>query len=256
MISPSVDSINVILEAEKPSKKQDQCPWQWSTPYKYFIPFSGSSVHLAPVSPTPCLDTRVHDCCHPLSPPSVMDSDFDFRRITKTIETLRCTNFYYECLSWRQATKLLCRTSNGTFLIRDSSDPHHLFSISVQTPRGPTSVRVHYVHSQFRLDSESHLAEMMPLFECVIKLIKYYMEISEHPKSKSCVWVDSVSGKRDLPIQLKKPLYKSVSSLQHLCRVQLNKQLSSTSCSRVGALDSIHLPQTLKLYLEEYPHPL
>lgn len=260
MLRPSSDAaVSLDFEPDKcasekqQQQQQQQCPWSWNNPYKHLIP--AWSLDVPAVSPTPCLDCDHLSTSTTNSQMGSRDSDLDMRRISATVDALRQSNFYYECLSWQDATKLLLRTPVGTFLVRDSSDPHHLFTLSVQTTRGPTSVRLHYADGQFCLDSEPRLVGLMPLFDCVVDMIQYYMTISDTPKSKSCVWVDNITGRRDMPIRLKQPLYKSVMSLQHLCRLRVNSVLTDAICSRDTALDTIRvLPPAIKKYLNKYPH--
>ncbi|RZF37200.1 hypothetical protein LSTR_LSTR016820, partial [Laodelphax striatellus] len=91
---------------------------------------------------------------------------------------LRTSGWYYEGLSWQESSNLLLPTTPGTFLVRDSSDPRYLFSLSVQTDRGPTSVRLHYADGHFRLDAEAKIIPLMPLFNCVVKLVQHYAQLT------------------------------------------------------------------------------
>ena len=81
----------------------------------------------------------------------------DYERIASTVTKLEESGWYYGQLSWQQATDLLKGKQVGTFLIRDSSDSMYLFALSVQTERGPTSIRIHYCNGQFKLDAEDLL---------------------------------------------------------------------------------------------------
>lgn len=178
----------------------------------------------------------------------------DYHRIQKTLQVLQTTGYYYGGLSWRQATDLLQDTAIGTFLVRESSDSDFLFSLSVNTERGPTSVRIHYTDGQFRLDSEDSIAGFMPVFDCVVQLVEYYVRLSNSSKGASCVWLDN-TGRRDLPICLCRPLYHSVLPLKHLCRLVVNGKLHShTDWISEVVLRRLGLPQTLVAYLREYPY--
>lgn len=183
------------------------------------------------------------------------DVDTDLSRVRDALRTLRTSGYYYEGLSWEEAGRLLRGQPVGTFLVRDSSDNRFLFALSVQTERGPTSVRIHYWRGQFRLDCEDALAASMPWFSCVVSLVEHYVRLSRSAKGQMCVWLDG-HGRRDLPIVLTRPLYRQPASLQHLCRIALNRSAasvaaatSSTSCRTVEPL-----PAALKDYLRDYPH--
>lgn len=63
----------------------------------------------------------------------------------------------------------------GAFIVRDSSDPRFLYSLSIQTERGPTSVRLPYRKGKFSLDGDEKIAERVPKFDSVIGLIEHYV---------------------------------------------------------------------------------
>lgn len=64
----------------------------------------------------------------------------------------------------------------GTFLVRDSSDARYLYALSLQTDKGPTSVRIHYSSSGFRLDaSNTGMADHLPRFRTVLDLVDHYV---------------------------------------------------------------------------------
>lgn len=184
-------------------------------------------------------------------------SETDLQRLSLTIKALRTCGWYYEGLSWQDSAAILMSTSPGTFLVRDSSDPRFLFSLSVQTDRGPTSVRLHYVNGNFRLDAEPKLAPVMPVFDCVVKLVEYYVNVtngrkpsSSSSKCKEQVWVDC-TGHTYSSILLTRPLYQKdrFPSLQHLARLAINK-LSQNG----HYVPTYSLPVTLNRYLNEYPY--
>ncbi|XP_075232133.1 cytokine-inducible SH2-containing protein-like isoform X2 [Lycorma delicatula] len=184
-------------------------------------------------------------------------SELDFLRLSSTLKSLSISGWYYEGLSWQQSVALLMPTSPGTFLVRDSSDPRYLFSLSVQTERGPTSVRLYYSNGQFRLDAQPKLAPKLPRFNCVVKLVEYYIEITkdslEHRKkkikTKDQVWIDS-TGQMYSHILLTKPLCQKEKfpTLQHLSRLAINK------LSKNGHVPITSLPAPMNRYLQEYPY--
>ncbi|XP_029037772.1 uncharacterized protein LOC114873526 [Osmia bicornis bicornis] len=172
--------------------------------------------------------------------------DRNAAKLCEVKRLLQICGWYHEGLSWQQSENLLKNAPVGRWLMRDSSDSRYMFAVSVQTARGPTSVRVHYFLGQFRLDAEPRLAFAIPLFDCPIKMLEYYVEYSksvdEHRKE---VWVD-YSGQLYSEIYLTKPLVKEVMSLSHLARLVVNR------CK----LPTDHLPPLIKNYLAEYPYSL
>ncbi|XP_064595499.1 suppressor of cytokine signaling 2-like [Liolophura sinensis] len=175
-------------------------------------------------------------------------TDKDIERITSNWEELNMCCYYYGGLSSPQAKLLLHHSKVGTFLIRDSSDPKYLYSLSLKTERGTTSVRIEYSHGTFRLDCEDRLRSKMPRFMTVMQLIDHYVKLSQSEASKQCRWLES-SGRRDVPVKLTRPRMLSPPSLQHLCRVTVNTVVPS-----VGKLHELPLPNSLKRYLSEYPY--
>ncbi|XP_071536204.1 uncharacterized protein [Panulirus ornatus] len=167
----------------------------------------------------------------------------DDQVLSATRRALAKSVWYRERLSWREAETLLQSTSLGTFIVRDSADTRFLYSLSVQTERGPTSVRIHYTGGKFRLDCESHMTSTIPEFSHVISLVEHYIRINR--KLQRHVWVDA-EGKVYSPITIKQPLKRTVPSLKHLCRLSINQSFHR-SCS------SVCLPPTLSQYINEYP---
>ncbi|XP_066986706.1 uncharacterized protein [Macrobrachium rosenbergii] len=154
------------------------------------------------------------------------------------------SGWYWERLSWRQAETLLQSTSLGTFIVRESADTRYLYSLSVQTERGPTSVRIHYTTGKFRLDCESHMTSSIPEFSSIINLIEYYIRMNR--KLQRHVWVDT-QGKMYSPLTIRQPLLRSVPTLKHLSRLAINLSLPR-SCS------ATRLPAALSQYIDEYPY--
>lgn len=204
----------------------------------------------APTTPTPASFSGKGSAppCFP-APAALSAYSNDFERLRGTQSALKTCGFYYEGITWQRASELLRGASVGTFLVRESADPRHLYSLSVQTDRGPTSVRIHYSGGRFRLDCEDNLIHSMPTFDCVLKLVEHYVRLSQTAKGKSCVWLDG-SGKRDLKVRLYRPLYRRVPSLQHAARTACRAILTKNGLSE----DDLDLPSVVKDYLKDYPY--
>ncbi|KAJ8665022.1 hypothetical protein QAD02_006684 [Eretmocerus hayati] len=178
----------------------------------------------------------------------------DLAKLAEARRRLQHSGWYHEGLSWQQSEALLKNASLGTWLMRDSSDRRYTFAISVQTNRGPTSVRVLYLMGKFRLDAEPHLASSMPLFDCPIRMIEYYREYSHRQSSGQLrgqqlqeVWVD-YNNQVYSQIYLADPLLKEVVSLSHLARIAINRNSAD-----LGE-QSKALPPLIRDYLDEYPY--
>ena len=159
-------------------------------------------------------------------------------------------SFYYGAMNWSQSTELLKNTSEGTFLVRDSSDSRFLYTLSVQrTPEdGPTSVRIHFANGKFYLDADEQIEDLMPKFDSVLDLIDYYCNLSQNNCAKSHIWVDN-KGHFYSPICLKKPLKKDVPTLSHVARLAIHQSMKSQDL-----LPELNLPTQINNFLVKYPH--
>ncbi|XP_047002908.1 cytokine-inducible SH2-containing protein-like [Schistocerca americana] len=230
-------------------------PLPWAPPIPVVV---AAAAPVLPPAPAPPAATALPAAPRP-STVQQPSSDVDLVRLAATQAALRASGWYYEGLSWQQSAELLRASEPGTFLVRDSSDARFLFSLSVQTERGPTSVRLHYVAGQFRLDSEARLTASMPLFNCVVALVEHYVAETQRRASsqhrdcaaggKEQVWVDA-HGQMYSPIVLTRPLYRQghPPSLQHCARLAVNRVLNGRRPTHLP------LPLTLKEYLSEYPY--
>ncbi|KAK4305137.1 hypothetical protein Pmani_022957 [Petrolisthes manimaculis] len=176
----------------------------------------------------------------PPSAPSPVDSEDDSTVLSNTRQELEESGWYYGSITWQEAASLLKGSSVGTFLVRDSASPHCLYSLSVQTSRGPTSVRLHYTRGRFRLDCAGASAggQQTPEFPSVTSLLQHYTNL---PSTQ--VWVDHL-GNTFSTIDIRRPLRRSAPSLQHLCRLTLNRTPPAPSI----------LPPALANFLKAYPH--
>ncbi|XP_044253149.1 suppressor of cytokine signaling 2-like [Tribolium madens] len=203
------------------------------------------------VSPSVPLTFEMPTVGGPLAPPpEAAKPETELARLSDIVKALRQSGWYYEGLTFDKSDKLLKDTKVGTFLVRNSSDPRFLFSLSVQTDRGPKSVRLFYINGYFRLDAQPHLQASMPLFPGVIELVQYYVR----RRKDTQVWVDP-QGKCLSSIYLDRPLRREATppSLKHLARLAINKQLRDTSEIRIFKLG---LPTSLAVFLAEYPYSL
>ncbi|XP_048745966.2 suppressor of cytokine signaling 2-like [Ostrea edulis] len=173
----------------------------------------------------------------------------------RTAESLAQTGWYYEHFTRKDAKCLLQKETEGTFLIRDSSDSRYLYSLSVKTGRDATSVRILYRKGKFRMDCDESSRVKMPTFDSAVGLVDFYARMTQMGKSKAGRWLES-SGKRDLPIVLQKPKLNCVSDLKHLCRLSINRNLPKTQnrTKVLNSMDKLPIPRPLKSYLKDYPH--
>ncbi|XP_035193086.1 suppressor of cytokine signaling 2 isoform X1 [Oxyura jamaicensis] len=157
-------------------------------------------------------------------------------RLAAAMEELRRAGWYWGSMSVAEAKERLQDAPEGTFLVRDSSHSEYLLTISVKTSAGPTNLRIEYQDGKFRLDSITCVRSRLKQFNSVVHLIEYYVlmckERTETPSNGT------------VHLYLNKPLYTSAPSLQHRCRITINK------CT--NQIWELPLPTRLKEYLKEY----
>ncbi|CAH0384075.1 unnamed protein product [Bemisia tabaci] len=176
--------------------------------------------------------------------------------LSNTLKSLKLSCWYYENLSHLEAIKLLSSTQPGTFLVRNSSDSKFLFTLSIQTYRQPTSIRIQYNNGKFCLDCENSVTETIPKFSSIMDLIGYYIKLTSDTihyinnnvvNENKQVLIDEY-GKIFSNILLTKPLYSStkVPSLKHLTRVSLNRFKEFGYSYKIPS-------EELRKYMNEYP---
>ena len=199
---------------------------------------------------------------------------WDAERLESAYRRAAACGFYYGRMSMDEATERLSGRAVGAFLLRDSADQRYLFSLSVQTCRGTTSIRMSYRSGLFRLDCSPDQEHLMPTFDCPLRLLAHYVRLcsggggrAATPSSRhgaaaaagrlhrhSYVLLES-SGRRDTPVLLIRPYRERPSSLAHLCRRSVQRALYAGGCGD-AAVDRLQLMPSLKTYLNQYPYDL
>lgn len=156
--------------------------------------------------------------------------------------------WYWGSISASEAKDALSDMQEGTFLMRDSSHPHYMLTLSVKTARGPTNVRVEYSGGRFRLDSSSPAHPRLLSFPTVPGLVQHYVGTGQR-EEKGKPEEDPAAALKDTAVLLKlrKPLLRpeSFPSLQHLTRLAINQHAARPAL--------LPLPRLLLLYLQDYP---
>ncbi|XP_061905670.1 cytokine-inducible SH2-containing protein isoform X1 [Entelurus aequoreus] len=196
-------------------------------------------------------------CLQSSSP--LWDPTKDLRAIASNFCYLETSGWYWGGISAAQAHDALQGASEGAFLVRDSSHPLYMLTLSVKTARGPTSIRIQYSCTQFLLDCSSPARPSLSSFPNVPSLVQHYMGSERRPEdgraaeqqalSKVSVQdeASSSSSSSSVVLKLKQAVYKpqSLPSLQHLTRLVINRH--SDHCAQLP------LPRPLLRFLQEYP---
>ncbi|XP_026065494.1 suppressor of cytokine signaling 2-like isoform X2 [Carassius auratus] len=165
-------------------------------------------------------------------------------RIATAMRDLKNTGWYWGSLTANEAKEILQDTSEGTFLVRDSSQRDYLFTISAMTSVGPTNLRIEYKDGKFKLDSVLLVKPKLKQFDSVVHLVEHYVQLSRTSCEGSTTPIAPSKG--TVQLLLTTPVYTATPSLQHLCRIAINK-----TTRRVQELP---LPNRLKDYLTDYTY--
>ncbi|KAM9410249.1 cytokine-inducible SH2-containing protein-like [Pholidichthys leucotaenia] len=220
------------------------------------VPGPGALVQTAPstdapqgmragtIPPTSCLQST--------SP--LWDPAKDLRAIASNFCHLENSGWYWGAVTAAQAHAALQEANEGAFLVRDSSHPLYMLTLSVRTARGPTSIRIQYSRAQFLLDSSSPARPSLSSFPNVPSLVQHYMgpevrAAEERKAQEACPSKPSQQTAQEATVvlKLKRAVYKpqGLPSLQHLTRLIINRH---TDCP-----DQLPLPKPLLRYLYDYP---
>lgn len=185
--------------------------------------------------------------------------DTDQSRVASAMRDLKNTGWYWGRLTASEAKDILQDSPEGTFLLRDSTQRDYLFTISAMTSAGPTNLRIEFKEGKFKLDSVVLVKPKLKQFDSVVHLVEYYVKLSRtscqasqgqfqaqrQVQSSSQVPI-SPSPNGTVQLLLTKPAYAAMPSLQHLCRISINKSTRK--------VQELPLPNRLKDYLTDYTY--
>lgn len=170
----------------------------------------------------------------------------DESRIALAMKDLKNTGWYWGSLTANEAKEILQDASEGTFLVRDSSQRDYLFTISAMTSAGPTNLRIEYKHGKFKLDSVVLVKPKLKQFDSVVHLVEHYVHLSRTSNKTAQNSQPSAPPNGTVQLLLTKPAYTATPSLQHLCRITINR--------RTQHVQDLPLPNRLKDYLMDYTY--
>uniref|UniRef100_A0A4W5K3N4 Suppressor of cytokine signaling 2 n=1 Tax=Hucho hucho TaxID=62062 RepID=A0A4W5K3N4_9TELE len=174
--------------------------------------------------------------------------DSDETRIAQTMKDLKNTGWYWGSLTANEAKEILQDASEGTFLVRDSSQRDYLFTISAMTSAGPTNLRIEYKEGKFKLDSVMLIKPKLKQFDSVVHLVEHYVQLSRTTSKGASSGASQSLAPPNGTVQLllTKPVYTATPSLQHLCRIAIN--------NATRQVQELPLPNRLKNYLTDYSY--
>jgi len=169
------------------------------------------------------------------SQPTVEDSNIDF---AASIEKVKDHGWYWGPLSGEAAERILAPEPDGSFVVRDSSDHHYIFSLTFKLNGFVRHVRIEHDQGNFSFGSFTKFKSTT-----IVDFIENAVEHSRSGRYLFFLHRRPVLG--PMRVQLLHPVsrFKRVQSLQHLCRYIIVKHV------RKDHLDQLPVPNRIKTYL-------
>ncbi|CAL8306560.1 unnamed protein product [Merluccius merluccius] len=185
--------------------------------------------------PPPRLGPRPLLC--PLSRPDASSFATSLRELEKC-------GWYWGPMNWEDAEMKLKGKADGSFLVRDSSDPRYILSLSFRSQGVTHHTRMEHYRGTFSLWCH-------PKFEDRCHSVVEFIEraIMHSKNGKFLYFLRSrVPGLPPTPVQLLYPVsrFSSVKSLQHLCRFCIRQLV------RIDHIQELPLPTPLIMYLRKF----
>uniref|UniRef100_A0A3Q3GSX1 Suppressor of cytokine signaling 7 n=1 Tax=Labrus bergylta TaxID=56723 RepID=A0A3Q3GSX1_9LABR len=152
--------------------------------------------------------------------------------------------WYWGPMNWEDAEMKLKGKPDGSFLVRDSSDPRYILSLSFRSQGVTHHTRMEHYRGTFSLWCH-------PKFEDRCHSVVEFIEraIMHSKNGKFLYFLRSrVPGLPPTPVQLLYPVsrFSSVKSLQHLCRFCIRQLV------RIDHIQELPLPTPLISYLRKF----
>uniref|UniRef100_A0A3Q4HNS0 Suppressor of cytokine signaling 7 n=1 Tax=Neolamprologus brichardi TaxID=32507 RepID=A0A3Q4HNS0_NEOBR len=217
---------------------------QVSRPHSAFSPvpftpaFTGETVSLVDVD----ISRRGGNSLHPPTPPPPPRRSLSLLG-TSSFFLLPC-GWYWGPMNWEDAEMKLKGKPDGSFLVRDSSDPRYILSLSFRSQGITHHTRMEHYRGTFSLWCH-------PKFEDRCHSVVEFIEraIMHSKNGKFLYFLRSrVPGLPPTPVQLLYPVsrFSSVKSLQHLCRFCIRQLV------RIDHIQELPLPTPLIAYLRKF----
>uniref|UniRef100_A0A3B5LSQ0 Suppressor of cytokine signaling 3a n=1 Tax=Xiphophorus couchianus TaxID=32473 RepID=A0A3B5LSQ0_9TELE len=143
-------------------------------------------------------------------------SEDQFLMVLETLRGLRESDFYWSAITGKEAGIVLARQAPGTFLIRESSDRQHLFTLSVKTKTGTKNLRIVCEEDSFHLQTDPGNVEKAPRFNCV--------------PSAGCIVFMLCNISRSEAAELLASIEQCVLSLKTFCNIVFSVHDSNICC--------------------------
>uniref|UniRef100_A0A667ZV14 Suppressor of cytokine signaling 7 n=1 Tax=Myripristis murdjan TaxID=586833 RepID=A0A667ZV14_9TELE len=163
---------------------------------------------------------------------------------TASLRELEKCGWYWGPMNWEDAEMKLKGKPDGSFLVRDSSDPRYILSLSFRSQGVTHHTRMEHYRGTFSLWCH-------PKFEDRCHSVVEFIEraIMHSKNGKFLYFLRSrVPGLPPTPVQLLYPVsrFSNVKSLQHLCRFCIRQMV------RIDHIQELPLPRPLISYLRKF----
>ncbi|KAF2356076.1 SH2 domain [Trinorchestia longiramus] len=158
------------------------------------------------------------------------------------IEKVKDYGWYWGPISGKAAEKIVSNEPDGSFIVRDSSDDHYIFSLTFKLNGLTRHVRIEHDQGNFSFGGYTKFKS-----QTIVEFIESAIEHSRSGRYLFFLHRRPLLGPRR--VQLLHPVsrYRHVQSLQHLCRFVIVKNV------RRDRLELLPLPGRLLQYLSS-PH--
>jgi len=166
------------------------------------------------------------------------DIEADNIDFAASIEKVKDHGWYWGPLSGEAAERILSGEPDGSFVVRDSSDHHYIFSLTFKLNGFVRHVRIEHDQGNFSFGSFTKFKS-----NTIVDFIENAVEHSRSGRYLFFLHRRPVLG--PMRVQLLHPVsrFKRVQSLQHLCRYIIVKHV------RKDHLDQLPVPSRIKNYL-------
>ncbi|KAG5835398.1 hypothetical protein ANANG_G00243550 [Anguilla anguilla] len=105
----------------------------------------------------------------------------DAPQVERALAHLQESGWYWGPITATEAKQLLSGAEEGTFLLRDSSNPGYLLTLSVRTSLGPTHLRIESSGGTFGFDSLAMARPRLRRFGGAVELVEHYALTCSRP---------------------------------------------------------------------------
>ncbi|XP_060535541.1 uncharacterized protein LOC132707639 [Cylas formicarius] len=159
-----------------------------------------------------------------------------------SIQRVKDYGWYWGPISSEAAEKILSNEPDGSFIVRDSSDDHYIFSLTLKLNNCVRHVRIEHDQGNFSFGSCTKFKS-----QTIVEFIENAVEHSRSGRYLFFLHRRPVIG--PVRVQLLHPVsrFKQVQSLQHMCRFVIHKNV------RRDLIPDLPLPRRMIDYLNT-PH--